>query len=151
LSEPFRSFSVYSTWFRDYYDETGDPRTPYASDPRNPLGDGRPVPWLFEMKYKRNRAAPVNLATGREMRLLEAEGALRAGNWQQAMIIVTELRTSVISHLTGKPLPPRAAGSAVEAWTALKLERAVELWIEARMMGYHREWIEEGTPGPLPA
>lgn len=150
VASPWRSLSVHSTWFEGYFDSTGDPRTPYARDPAFPLGDGRPVPWLFEMKYRRNRAAPINLASGREMRLLLAEGALRAGSWEAALAHINAVRTSVVSSTTGQPLAARAASNATETWTWLKLERAIELWIEGRMLGYHRAWATEGTPGPLP-
>jgi starch-binding outer membrane protein, SusD/RagB family len=151
LASPWRSLSVHSTWFETYYRETGDPRTPFSSDSRFPLGDGRPVPWLFETKYRRDRTAPINLATGREMRLLQAEGALRAGNWEGALQIINTQRTVLLSDHTREPLSPRTASNITEAWTWLKLERYVELWLEGRMLGYQRAWIAESTPGPLPA
>lgn len=150
LAAPWRSLSVHSTWFEDYYRETGDPRTPFGMDPEFPMGDGRPVPWLFELKYKRDRSAPIDLATGTEMQLIRAEGALRAGDWQGALALINEVHTSYSSDLTGGPLAAWEASSAEETWTALKLERAIDLWIEGRMLGYHRSWIENSTPGPLP-
>lgn len=151
LASPWRSLSVHSTWFETYYQETGDPRTPFSSDARFPLGDGRPVPWLFETKFRRDRTAPINLASGREMRLLQAEGALRAGDWQGALQTINSVRTVLLSDQTRQPLSPRTASNLAEAWTWLKLERYVELWLEGRMLGYQRAWIAEGTPGPLPA
>jgi hypothetical protein len=151
LSQPWRSLSVYNTWFENYYTTTGDPRTPWSFNPATPMGDGRPVPWRFETKYKRNRAAPIKLTSGREMRLLEAEADLREGKWQDAATKINALRSSVISELNARPLSPWPTTSLVETWTALKLERAIELWLEARLLGYHREWQMDSTPGPLPA
>lgn len=150
VAAPWRSLSTYTTWFEPYYLETGDPRTPWEIDPEWPLSDGRQVPWYRETKYDRDRAAPIRLSTGREMRLLEAEGALRAGDWVSALVIINENRTSLMSDLTGDTLEPYAAGSAEETWSALKLERSYELWLEARILGYRRAWEAEATPGGLP-
>ena len=84
------------------------------------------------------------------MRLLEAEAALRRGEWEEALARVNQLRQGLSSNHTGEPIPLWEAETQEEAWTTLKLERSIELWIEGRMLGYRRAWIENGVPGELP-
>ena len=43
----------------------------------------------------------------------------------------------------------RAAADAAAAWTFLKRERNIELWLEARRMGDLRRWKQNSTPGAL--
>jgi len=146
-NSPWRSHSVHGTYFEDYYAETGDPRTPWGFDPAIPLGDGRPVPWLYELKYGargEGLTAPVRLGSGAEARLIRAEARLRGGDWEGALSLVNELRSDA-----GVPL--REASTSAEAWTALKLERFIVLWLEARTIWDHRRYAEEGTPGGLPS
>ena len=55
----------------------------------------------------------------------------------------------MISDTTGQPLAPWPATTITEAWTALKRERGIELWLEARRLGDERRWVEAGTPGDM--
>lgn len=48
-------------------------------------------------------------------------------------------------------VPDATATNATEAWTALKRERAIVLWLEARRLGDLRRWAANGTPGALDA
>ena len=41
------------------------------------------------------------------------------------------------------------AASAAEAWTALKFERGVVLWLEGRRLGDFFRWNANNTPGDL--
>jgi starch-binding outer membrane protein, SusD/RagB family len=149
-----RTWSVYNTFFEEYYPDTGDPRTPWDTHPDFEFGDtsirGQFLPWWFGTKY-RAADANINLASGREMRLIEAEALLRDGQWPEAMGLVNGIRTSVISDVTGQPLEAWEANNAEEAWTFLKLERRLELWLEGRRLGDLRRWIIEGAPGELQA
>ncbi|MQA89397.1 MAG: RagB/SusD family nutrient uptake outer membrane protein [Gemmatimonas sp.] len=116
----------------------------WEADEDQPTGDaavlhlGR-VPWYRQNKYP-GRDAPINLASGREMRLIEAESLLRSGNWEGALTLVNSLRSE-----TG--VEPRMAASSEDAWTHLKRERGIELWLEARRMYDVRRWLAEDTPG----
>jgi hypothetical protein len=54
-----------------------------------------------------------------------------------------------VSDHDGSPIPLATATSLTEAWTALKRERAVELWLESRRLGDLWRWVEAGTPGEM--
>lgn len=141
----YKATSVWGTVYRSYYREYDDPRV--AWDSTGEVGIGAvtgvgPIPWYPQMKYTAKTAA-INLATGREMRLIEAEDALRKGQWQDAMTIIDQLRTSV--GVAPWPAPANAA----EAWARLKRERGIELWLEGRRLNDLRRWKAEGTPGAL--
>ena len=150
-STPYRSYTVRFTFFDTYYTQTGDPRTPWidytlATDrlcAGSLQGFGR-VPCTRQWKYK-SENDDIRLSSGREMRLIEAEALLVQGNWMAALAKINQVRTSVISSTTGQPLAPWTASTLEEAWTILKRERGIELWLEARRMGDQRRW--EGTPG----
>ena len=44
-------------------------------------------------------------------------------------------------------LTPWTATNATEAWTALKRERGIELWLESRRLGDFRRWATLSRPG----
>ena len=143
---PYRRSTVFSTYFDDYFAETGDPRTPWGSDPDVPDTEVGNIPWHFELKYGRgqeNLAEPMVITSGREMQLIIAENHLRNGIRAQALTIMNERRADL-------GLPDLIAASDTEAWTALKLERFREMWLEGRAQADHRRYAEGGTPGPLP-
>src|SRR6266699_749067 len=147
-NQPYREISVSGTPNEQYYKSTGDPRVRWRTNPAVPTAEFQYVPWLFPTKYT-GRDSPINLSTGREMRLVEAEIALRAGDWPAAMSKINGVRTTVISDTTGQPLAPWPATNLTEAWTALKRERGIELWLEARRLGDERRWVEASTPGDM--
>ena len=155
---------VQFTWFYDYYSSdstsdttnTGDPRTPWAIDPDFDVAvgslsgfPGGAVPYKPQQKYT-DRSSDIRLASGWEMRLVEAEAILQgagSGDWNDAMTLVNQVRTRNISDVSGLALSPWTATNDTEAWTFLKRERAIELWLEGRRMGDLRRWAELGTPG----
>jgi hypothetical protein len=65
------------------------------------------------------------------------------------MAKINQVRTSIRSdkapnaNLAPWPVPATLA----EAWTLLKRERGIELWLEMRRMGDQRRWDTENTPG----
>jgi starch-binding outer membrane protein, SusD/RagB family len=140
-ASPFRAHTVWGTFYEGYFEETGDPRTSWVFDPERPVGTVESWPWYFQTKY-RSVEAPINLASGREMQLILAEAEIRDGQWQTGLDRLNALRTSV-------EMEPWSASNAEEAWTALKRERGIELWLEGRRLGDLRRWAEDGSPGEV--
>jgi hypothetical protein len=152
-NSPYRSISLFRTWYKDYYTQSGDPRTPWAADTRFPVAGAAvsgfgPVPWSFPTKYK-TQTDDWRLAGGTEMRLIEAEALLEQGQWQAAMTSMNAVRTRNVSATTRVALQPWVATSLTEAWTFLKRERSIELWLEGRHFGDLRRWEDRKTPGAL--
>jgi hypothetical protein len=144
MSRPYTGHTVWNTVYEKYFESTQDKRTPFNRT--NQLGSGAVegigrVNWWPQIKYA-DKVSPINLSTGREMRLIEAEAKLRGGDWQRAMQIVNQLRADVGA-------PAVAAADATEAWARLKRERGIELWLEARRLGDMRRWKEDNVPGAL--
>lgn len=149
-SQPYRAHTVWATVNEEYFAETKDPRVAYViGTGAQERGDGAVNPigrvLFYQQQKHKDRNSPINLATGREMRLIEAENMLRTGNWQGAVAIINELR----SALGVATVPQVSASNATEAWTLLKRERGIELWLEARRLGDLRRWSENNVPGAL--
>jgi len=143
----FRAHSVWRTFFENYYRTTGDPRAAWdsmTSPATVRFGEFTNILWDFQQKYTAYGSA-IRLASGREMRLVEAEVALRNNDLTTAMNLINGIRTTVISRFNDQPLQPWTASTLPEAWDALKRERSIELWLEARTMGDLRRWIADGT------
>jgi hypothetical protein len=137
-NQPYRNHSVVGTFYESYYQTSGDPRTPWKKNPAIPNGISN-VAWYFQTKFAK-RDAPINLVSGREMRLIIAESLLRSGDWQSALAEVNRLRSA-----TG--VFPWIASGTVETWAALRRERGIELWLEARRIGDLYRWYLAGNPG----
>lgn len=144
LNTPYRAHTVWNTVYEAYFTQTGDPRV--AWEDTGLVGDaaieccGR-VPFYRQLKHSASDS-PIRLSSGREMDLIEAEAALRNGDWQNAVAIINALRAAV-------PAPEVSAANETEAWALLKRERGIELWLEGRRLGDLRRWSESGTPGAL--
>ncbi len=75
------------------------------------------------------------------MRLIEAEAAL-VNNDAVTAVDKMNLRRANLA------LPLYSTAITVDsAWSLLKLERALELWLEARRLGDLRRWIANNVPG----
>ena len=141
---PYRAHTQWSTWYYDYRTATSDPRVPITITTLQ--GDaaieccGR-VPFYPEAKMSTS-ASPVRLASGREMRLVEAEAKLRANDLPGAMTSINLVRTNAGTTAV-------TATTITEGWRLLKRERGIELWLEARRLGDMRRWKAENTPGAL--
>jgi len=145
---PYRAHSVWDTYYEGYYTTTGDPRVAWGTDPDQPTAEFENVPWYFQLKYP-DFDSPLRLSSGREMVLVQAEVELRAGNWPEALDLVNSLRSGLVSDHDGTPVAEWAAANETEAWTALKRERGIELWLEARRLGDLWRWVDDGTPGDM--
>ena len=143
-NQPYRAHTVWNTFYENYRKTTRDPRVPFDSSANQLVGDaavgnlGR-VRWYFQTKYPAQNS-PINLSTGWEMRLIEAEAKLIAGDVPGAMTLLNAHRVSL-------SLTPWTAANATEAWTALKRERGIELWLESRRLGDFRRWAALSRPG----
>ena len=144
-NQPYRAHTVWGTYYENYRRTSRDPRVPYDSSLTVRNGDaavtslGGLVRWYFQTKYP-DRATSINLATGWEMRLIEAEALLVAGDIPGAMTKLNARRIAL-------SLTPWPATTATEAWVALKRERGIELWLEARRLGDQRRWAALNRPG----
>ncbi|HKJ02382.1 MAG TPA: RagB/SusD family nutrient uptake outer membrane protein, partial [Longimicrobiales bacterium] len=69
----------------------------------------------------------IPLAKGWEMRLIEAEALLSAGKRTEAMAMINHVRSAF-------DVPDATAATDDEAWTALKRERLITLWLEGRRL-----------------
>ena len=163
----FRSYTQLHTFFDDYYTTTGDPRTPWGPHPEFTTTTAslqgyanNPVPFRRQEKYT-SQSDDHDLATGWEMRLVQAEAALAQGDFASAQGLINQVRTRNIAvNTTGLPTTTAGivGGSALaevtftnvaDGYTALKRERYVELWLEGRRMGDERRWAENSTPGVI--
>lgn len=146
---PYRAYTQKWTWVEAYRAATKDARVPYDSSATLKEGDGAvggqpdgtsgKVRWYFQTKYA-VQAASVNLVTGWEMRLLEAEAKLISGDVAGAVTAINVRRAAL-------NVPLVTATTTADAWTALKRERAIELWLEARRLGDLRRWKAANRPG----
>jgi hypothetical protein len=144
-TEPWRTNTVWATYYEDYYRTTGDPRTPWVDDPRFEYGDapvlkfGGLVTWYRQDKHV-EKDDPINLSSGWEMRLIEAEAALAQNDLPAALAKMNIRRTDLgLAQIT--------AADITAGWAALKFERAVELWLEGRRLGDLRRWRDNNVPG----
>lgn len=144
-NQPYRAHTVWNTWLEDYRKTTRDARVPFDSSATVREGDaavgnlGR-VRWYFQTKF--GQTTGISLASGWEMRLIEAEVKLIGGDIPGAMTLINSRRTNV-------GVPTVNATTAEEAWVALKRERGIELWMEGRRLGDFRRWAALNRPGTL--
>jgi starch-binding outer membrane protein, SusD/RagB family len=112
----------------------GDPRTPWVD--MNMTGSSGARPFYRQLKHD-TRGSDIALAKGAEMRLIEAEAALRAGDVDEAVGFINDVRLSV-------PVMPVDTTTATEAWLALDRERHFVLWLEGRRLKDNQRLSESG-------
>ena len=148
-AEPYKAhtqkFTKYEMYSMSDNNPDGDPRVPYRVT--DETGDAAvqccgQVPWWPQTKYE-DSGADIPLSKGAEMRLIEAEAMLASGDWQGAMAKINALRTAAgVAPITD-------VTNTSDAWTVLKFERGVVLWLEGRRLGDFYRWNRDNTPGQL--
>lgn len=113
-------FSVYAT----FAVTADDPRTPWT-DAKKKGVDGK-TPFYLQGKYP-TMDTDIDLARYDEMRLIEAEAAIRAGDVAGGMAKLNAERASY-------KLAPVTATDAASAMAALRHEREIVLWMEDRRL-----------------
>lgn len=142
--EPYRAHSQWNTWVSGYGlnptdNPDGDPRVPYRTT--GETGDAAvpccgPVPWNPQTKHD-NDAAPIELSSSAEMKLILAENALRNSDMGTAVDIINELRAAA-------GMDAVAPADMDEAWSMLLREHAIEMWLESRRLPALRRWNDAG-------
>jgi hypothetical protein len=144
-NQPYRAHTVWGTFYENYRRTTRDPRVPFDSSLTIRFGDaavtslGGQVRWYFQTNYP-VRESSINLASCWEMRLIEPEALLVSGDVAAAMTKLNARRLAL-------NLSPWTAANATEAWTHLKRERGIELWLEGRRLVDQRRWAALNRPG----
>jgi hypothetical protein len=130
------------------FDPNPDPRAPYTRCDLTTLcdseqgADGLTPHWRQEKYPDLDQDMPV--VKGTEMRLIEAEAALRGGDVQGAMDNINEARTVWgLADLT--------AANEDEAWVHLDHERHLTLWLEARRLFDMNRWDTPDNRTRLPS
>lgn len=133
----------YSVAQTEFASVLGDPRVPWDTA-RTKAGGAANGPngmlALQQRKYK-ERGAAIPMLKGTEMRLIEAENALRAGDIPTAKARMDEARAFY-------NLPPLATPATLAAaWALFQAERGATLWLEGRRLWDLARWNAEKGPG----
>ncbi|MSR36489.1 MAG: RagB/SusD family nutrient uptake outer membrane protein, partial [Gemmatimonadetes bacterium] len=120
------------------------------------VGAGQAVPWLRLMEpggvTHYNPGTKMALARGTEMRLLQAEAILmtQPSNITGALALINQARTFYTSLTTKQPLVPYQATTLADTWTALKTERHIDGFGQAKRLFDIMRWTRDKTPGQHP-
>jgi hypothetical protein len=122
----------------------GDPRVTYDLQSTVPFGSDGRRPFWRQTKHVLFGGA-IAVAKGTEMRLIEAEAALRGGNWQGAVAKINEVRTFHNSTQTvaSERVPLVTATNLNQAWELLMRERGIVMWLEGRRLPDMRRWARQ--------
>ncbi len=135
-----REFSLYGTMWADIPD---DPRAPWdipLDSKGEPLkGQDGQTPFYHQLKYT-DPGDDVPLTHGPEMRVLQAEAALRNSDYASAEALLNQARERWGMDPLTLPTTPAAA------WAVLRYERYATLWLEGRRLWDMRRWHAEGAP-----
>ncbi len=139
--------SVYGTYIATL-GENGDPRTPWT-DCTTPgtcrsghQGADGETPHYQQEKYP-ELGSDIPLIKGTEMRLIEAEAALRNQDLTTAMAKINEVRAfHGLPPLTATGVGTKITGdwNSMTGWDILDRERLLTLWLEGRRLWDHYRW-----------
>ncbi len=132
----------------------GDPRTPWTDCSNSASGcpsgngaDGETIHYRQDKYPTRDNDIP--LVKGTEMRLIEAEAALRAGDLNKAMEKINEMRAYFrlpaleadgnIGQITGGE-EGGAHPTSMSGWDILDRERHLTMWLEGRRLWDLHRW-----------
>jgi hypothetical protein len=135
-----REFSLYNTSWAQVFK---DPRVPWdtikTSNGAIQTGQDGKTPYFRQAKYT-DLGADIPVVKGTEMRLLQAEAALRKNDIAGAYTFMNQARANYkMAALT-------PASDLATAWKTLEFERGATLWLEARRLWDLRRWGAD--PGP---
>jgi hypothetical protein len=135
-----REFSLYNTSWAKVFK---DPRVPWdtikTSNGAIQTGQDGKTPYFRQAKYI-DLGADIPVVKGTEMRLLQAEAALRKGDIASAYNFMNQARANYkMTNLT----PPTDLATA---WQTLEFERGATVWLEARRLWDLRRWMVESGP-----
>lgn len=141
-----REYTVYSTPWANVFD---DPRVPWDTifDKSGAVAKGQDgkTPFFRQEKFT-EIGSDIPLAKGTEMRILEAEAALRAGGLAGIPRMVTLLDEARAFYGMGGVAVPTTLEAA---WDLLQFERAATLWLEGRRFWDLRRFFEETGPAHI--
>lgn len=121
---------------------TNDPRVPWQATTQK--GQDGQTPFTRQLKY-RTVDADVPLTHGAEMRVLQAEAALRKGDYAGAQTFLNQARAKF------NMAPLTLSTDPATAWATLRFERYATLFLEGRKLWDWRRWAAEGAPMADPA
>lgn len=131
----------------EFASDFNDPRVPWDTardkNGKPALGPNGTVA-LQQHKYD-DKGAPIPLVTGTEMRVLEAENALRKGD----IAGMTEKLNEARAFYGMAPLAQPA--TEADAWNTLEFERGATLWLQARHLWDLTRWAADGGPAAATA
>lgn len=116
-------------YLRDWFDPTQDDRRMAVTRKAGQLGVNNRFAYFGITKYA-NRASPIRMFSKVEATLIEAEVAMRNGDFTTEATLLNGLRTRSGVQLPAIPVPLTAAAGQ----TALVNERMAELWVEGSRM-----------------
>jgi hypothetical protein len=135
-----REFSLFGTSWANVFK---DPRVPWdtikTSNGQIQKGQDGITPYFRQAKYT-DLGAAIPSVKGTEMRLIQAEAALRTGDIAGAYTFMNQARANYkMAALT-------PASDLATAWKTLEFERGATLWLEARRLWDLRRWYVDQGP-----
>ena len=128
------SLGTGEAYLRDWFDPTKDDKRMAVTRKAGQLGVNNRFAYFGITKYA-DRSAPIRMLSKTESNLIEAEVAMRAGDYATEVGILNLLRARAGVNLPPIPLPANEAA----AQNALLNERMAELWVEgSRMQDLYR-------------